>query len=72
MTVFDFARKCMNDEEFNRGGIVKNERKWLDAVGFRYTVEGGQIVDSDDDVSEFYKAMYTLLMLNNKYKGVNK
>ena len=32
MTVYDFAKKCMADPEFNRGGIVKNERKYLDAA----------------------------------------
>ena len=45
MTVYDFAKKCMADPEFNRGGIVKNERKYLDAVGFQYMVEDGQVIN---------------------------
>lgn len=67
MTVYDFAKKCMADPEFNRGGIVKNERKYLDAVGFEYKVEGGQVVESGADLQRFYEAMMTLLSLNNKY-----
>lgn len=67
MTVYDFARKCMKDEEFNCGGIVKNERKCLDAVGFAYKVEGGQVVESGEDLKKFYEAMHTLLELHNKY-----
>ena len=67
MTVYEFAKKCMADEEFNKGGIVKNERKYLDAVGFQYTVKGGEIVDSGEDLKEFYEAMHTLLFLQDKY-----
>ena len=67
MTVYDFAKKCMADPEFNRGGIVKNERKYLDAVGFQYMVEDGQVINGGADMHEFYDAMMTLLMLNNKY-----
>lgn len=67
MTVYDFAKKCMADPEFNRGGIVKNERKYLDAVGFQYMVEDGQVINGGTDVHDFYDAMMTLLRLNNKY-----
>lgn len=67
MTVYEFAKKCMNDSEFNRGGIVKNERKYLDAVGFEYTVKDGVVYDSGDDLAQFYDAMATLLMLQQKY-----
>lgn len=67
MTVYDFAKKCMADPEFNRGGIVKNERKYLDAVGFQYMVEDGQVINGGTDMHEFYDAMMTLLRLNNKY-----
>lgn len=69
MTVYEFAKKCMNDEEFNRGGIVKNERKYLDAVGFEYTVKDGVLASQGEDLSMFYDAMMTLLVLNDKYKG---
>ncbi len=67
MTVYDFAKKCMADPEFNRGGIVKNERKYLDAVGFQYMVEDGQVINGGTDMHDFYDAMMTLLRLNNKY-----
>lgn len=67
MTVYEFARKCMNDEEFNRGGIVKNERKYLDAVGFDYRMQGGCIAESGADLTKFYEAMETLKELNEKY-----
>ena len=67
MTVYEFAKKCMNDPEYNRGGIVKNERKYLDAVGFRYTVEDGCVVDSGEDLHKFYEAMQVLCALNEKY-----
>lgn len=68
MTVYEFAKKCMSDTEFNKGGIVKNERKYLDAVGFEYKVSHGQIVESED-IDKFYEAMVTLLRLNEKYNG---
>ena len=67
MTVYEFAKKCMNDEEFNRGGIIKNERKYLDAVGFEYTVKDGGIESLGEDLGKFYDAMTTLLTLNDKY-----
>lgn len=66
-TVYDFAKACMKDPEFNRGGIVKNERKWLDAIGFEYTVVGGQVNGSGEDLAKFYEAMQTLLTLKDKY-----
>lgn len=69
MTVYEFAKKCMGDAEFNKGGIVKNERKYLDAVGFEYKVSNGQIVEGED-IDKFYEAMVTLLRLNDKYKKV--
>lgn len=68
MTVIQFANKCMKDAEFLKGGIIKNERKYLDDIGFSYTVQGGQIVDSGDDLNDFYKAVFTLLRLNDKYR----
>lgn len=67
MTVYEFAKKCMADTEFNKGGIVRNERKYLDAVGFQYTVKGGEIVDCSEDLHQFYEAMQTLLDLQIKY-----
>ena len=70
MTVYEFAKKCMSDAEFNRGGIVKNERKLVDAVGFEYKGQNGQIIEAGQDLSDFYDAMTTLQRLNDKYKKV--
>ena len=68
MTVYDLAKKCMADEEFNRGGILKNERKYLDDIGFEYTVKDGRIYSHGEDLSSFYHAMEALCYLNIKYK----
>lgn len=68
MTVYDFAKKCMKDEEYNRGGVVKNERKYLDAIGFEYTVKDGIIAAGGEDLTKFYEAMETLRRLNEKYE----
>lgn len=68
MTVYDFAKKCMKDEEYNRGGVVKNERKYLDAIGFEYTVKDGVVVTGGEDLVKFYTAMETLRRLNEKYE----
>lgn len=67
MTVIQFANKCLKDKEFTRGGIVKNERRCLDEIGFSYKVDGGVIVESGEDLTKFYEAVNTLLMLNKKY-----
>lgn len=67
MTVYEFARKLMKDSEFNRGGIIPNERKYLDAVGFSYTVEDGNVCESGEDLRRFYEAMYALCVLQKKY-----
>lgn len=68
MDVYGFAKACMKDEEFNRGGIVKNERKYLDAIGFEYVMEKGKVKCAGDDLGKFYGAMAVLLELQNKYK----
>ena len=60
MTVYDFARACMNDPEFNRGGIVKDERAHIKAVGF----QGGA---DDYDLYKFYESMAILYKLQRKY-----
>ena len=67
VTVYDFARKLMKDEEFNRGGIMKNERKYIDAIGFDYTVHGGVLDEYGEDLSKFFGAMCTLCELQKKY-----
>lgn len=68
MTVIQFANKCMKDADFLKGGVMKNERKYLDDIGFKYTVEDGCITESGDDLHEFYNAVYTLLRLNERYE----
>ena len=70
MTVFEFAKKCMNDKEFCAGGIVKNEKKQLDAVGFSYMVERGEIAQYGDDAEKFYSALVTLVKLQKKYQSI--
>lgn len=67
MTVYELARKYMKDEEFNRGGIPRNERKWMDMVGFSYEVEGGCVKCLGEDASKFIEAMVTLQELEKKY-----
>ena len=67
MTVFEMAKKLMKDKDFLMGGISLNERKWADAVGFEYTVKDGCIYNTGEDMTEFYKAMATLLDLEKKY-----
>ena len=67
-TVYDFAKKLMADDEFNRGGIMKNERKYIDAIGFDYAVHDGVLDEYGDDLRKFFSAMITLCELNKKYK----
>ena len=67
-TVFDFAKKLMADKEFLAGGIMHNEREWLDNIGFEYTVSDGCVHSHGEDLSEFYSAMQTLLDLQKKYE----
>lgn len=67
MTVYDFAKKLMNDDEFNRGGVMKNERKYMDAIGFEYTVKDRCVESYGDDLRDFFSAMCTLCDLNRKY-----
>lgn len=69
MTVYDFVKKCMNDAEFNAGGVPKDERKYLDGIGFEYTVKDGQVYSYGEDLDEFFRAMCALARLNKKYGG---
>lgn len=68
MNVYEFVEKLLHDEEFNGGGIVKNEREYLDSIGFKYTVEDGVITEGGEDLRAFYEAMETIRQLNLKYK----
>lgn len=71
MDVYGFAKKLMNNDDFNGGGIIRNERKYLDSIGFEYTVKDGCIYNESDDMREFYRAMETLRMLQKKYGKEN-
>lgn len=66
-TIYSFAKKCMNDKEFNCGGIVSNEKYYLDAIGLDYIEEDGCITTSGYDLTRFYEAMETLRQLQRKY-----
>ena len=68
MTVLEYAKKCMNDEEFKAGGVPKNERRYLDEIGFEYKVRNGAVCDVCDDLQTFYRAVYDLVRLNEKYQ----
>lgn len=68
MNVYEFAAALLHDEEFNGGGIIKNERMFLDSIGFEYTVKDGAICDAGEDLRAFYEAMETIRQLNLKYK----
>lgn len=68
-TVYSFAKHCMNDPEFNHfGGLPTNERRFLDAIGFDYTVKDGDIQEEGEDLKVFYRAMATIRRLHYKYK----
>ena len=68
MTIYDFARACMRDAEFNKGGIVKNEKKYLDGLGIQYHLdEWGNLYSDDENLDKFYNAMYTLLYLKLEF-----
>ena len=67
-TVYSFVRHCLNDHEFNVGGIPTKEKHYLDAIGFEYRMKDGEICWVSQDVSAFYDAMYTIKELCDKYK----
>ena len=73
-TIFSFARYCMNDDEFLRGGIPSGEKDFLDALGMDYdTDENGVITGTSGDVARFYNALWILRDLSQKYpQGDNK
>lgn len=71
-TVYSFAKKLMDDKEFNCGGIIENERKYLDAIGFDYTIDEDGNVSDGEDLTEFYSAMITIWKLHRKYSAKQK
>ena len=68
-TVYSFAKRLMADEEFNMGGIIENEQKYLDAIGFPYHLDEDGCVQTDGDTNTFYEAMITIWKLHQKYSG---
>ena len=67
MTVYEFAEILLKDKEVNCGGIIRNEKEYVDAVGFPYEEEDGEIVENGEDLTKFYEAIYTLIGLQKKY-----
>ena len=67
-TVYSFAKRLMADDEFNRGGIIENEQRYLDAIGFDYEKDAnGTICASGADLAEFYQTMEVIRCLHKKY-----
>ena len=67
-TVYSFVRHCLNDHEFNAGGIPTNERHYLDSIGFSYAVKDGNVEEAGEELTAFYEAMATIRRLHYKYK----
>ena len=67
MTVIEFANKCLKDKEVLSGGVIKNERRYLDDIGFSYTVAYGQVDSAGEDLAAFYDAIFTIIRLDKKY-----
>lgn len=66
-TVYSFAKRLMDDENFNCGGIIENEKRYLDSIGFEYTETTDGCWEDGEDLHEFYKAMITIWRLQKKY-----
>lgn len=67
-SIYSFAKYCMQDEEFNKGGIPQKERYYFDQLGMKYAVDkDGCVIAESKDISDFYVAMATLYRLNKKY-----
>lgn len=56
-TLINFVKHCMEDEEFNRGGIPTKEKMYLKKLG---------IDIGSEELGMFYDAMYLLYELNKK------
>ena len=65
-TIYGFARHCMNDLEFNCGGIPTKEKEYINALGLGTYQTNGELV-ALEDLSKFYEAMCTLRDLHIKY-----
>lgn len=66
-TVYGFAKHCMQDDEFQRGGIPTGETDWLKSIGMEFTVHEDGVIEIGEDASRFYTAMATLYELDRKY-----
>ena len=56
-TVWNFAKHCMVDSEFLRGGIPTKEEYYLKKLGWKA---------GDENCNRFYEAMIALWKLNKK------
>ena len=65
-TIYGFARHCMNDLEFNCGGIPTKEEAYIKALELGKVLPNGEVL-STEDLGKFYDAMITLRNLHIKY-----
>ena len=65
-TIYGFARHCMNDLEFNCGGIPTKEESYIKALGLGSVLPNGEVI-STEDLGKFYDAMIILRDLHTKY-----
>ena len=57
--IYNYAKHCFKDKDFNMGGNPQKEKYYLNKMG---------LTPEDKDVSMFYQAMCTLYELNKKYQ----
>lgn len=62
-TVYNFARHCLSDKEWNMGGIPTKENYYLKKLEWN--------IDSDE-LEEFYNALRIIWKLDNKYNKGKK
>ena len=65
-SIYGFAKHCINDLEFNCGGIPSKEKQYATALGLAMYRPNGEVMASDD-LNEFYKALAILRDLHIKY-----
>lgn len=59
-TVYAFAKHCMEDDEFNRGGLPAKEAYYLKKLGWNR---------ESDELAEFYKALTTIQIIQEGKGG---
>ena len=65
-TIYGFAKHCMNDLEFNCGGIPSKEKTYAAGLGMAMYRPDGYVIGSED-LNKFYDAMNILRDLHIKY-----